>query len=652
MIIILCLAGIADICQAQVRSDSSCVSGIPASSENPEIPDFEKCFRILEKNRRTYNRYNDSIFLIKDHVAWSNFFKHRALKNAQLFTVNKKIISSMTDYFKQDKKLIPHEAYRNLCSGLQKLYADGKIDPFLGNQLCDILLEYYGSGRCPDSKNYAGLVDVFKGEFLYEIFTLGKDSLVLHQSYHYLKRSIREDRFRSPNYVESCLVALDNLTVTNWLYYKMQTVAEFRALVEERKILLRLPHTYLIMREKDYQRQQEKVEHAEESLVRNVYLADTTILEKQHADSLMQIIVARNLADPHLSGLSYSRTLVMQMMLGQITAKEAMNMVRRKYNREVMKNIYDKRYDIKELQKVLMPFMNYFYLNDVADVPYRKKRAAVKKMCEAIVTIYHLRQDQQADNTYVKYLNILATYPRAIKYLTEKERIYYLNELNVATQVTTYAHSLHVAMIAQKLMEGILAYQPELVKGVLGERRNGKVFLDTKKCMDFIFEAAMYHDIGKNAIISVVNNDFRPLTDEEFAIIKKHPALGAELLKIAPSLYEKFRDTTLGHHKWYNGKGGYPKDFDNTKSPKRILIDIITLSDCMQAATERIGRNYKSGKNFDRVMEEFRRDAGTRYNPDLVNFIDAHQDVARDLAALINDGWVDIYFDIYSRFMR
>ena len=539
-----------------------------------------------------------------------------------------------------------------MCSGLQKLYADGKIDPFLGNQLCDILLEYYGSGRCPDSKNYAGLVDVFKGEFLYEIFTLGKDSLVLHQSYHYLKRSIREDRFRSPNYVESCLVALDNLTVTNWLYYKMQTVAEFRALVEEHKILLRLPHTYLIMREKDYQRQQEKVEHAEESLVRNVYLADTTILEKQHADSLMQIIVARNLADPHLSGLSYSRTLVMQMMLGQITAKEAMNMVRRKYNREVMKNIYDKRYDSKELQKVLMPFMNYFYLNDVADVPYRKKRAAVKKMCEAIVTIYHLRQDQQADNTYVKYLNILATYPRAIKYLTEKERIYYLNELNVATQVTTYAHSVHVAMIAQKLMEGILAYQPELVKDVLGERRNGKVFLDTKKCMDFIFEAAMYHDIGKNAIISVVNNDFRPLTDEEFAIIKKHPALGAELLKIAPSLYEKFRDTTLGHHKWYNGKGGYPKDFDNTKSPKRILIDIITLSDCMQAATERIGRNYKSGKNFDRVMEEFRRDAATRYNPDLVNFIDAHQDVARDLAALINEGWVDIYYSIYSKFMR
>lgn len=222
----------------------------------------------------------------------------------------------------------------------------------------------------------------------------------------------------------------------------------------------------------------------------------------------------------------------------------------------------------------------------------------------------------------------------------------------MATQVTTYAHSVHVAMIAKKLMEGILTYQPDLLGGALGERRHGKVFLDPKECLNFIYQAALYHDIGKNGIISVVNNDYRPLTDEEFSIIKTHPSLGAELLKIAPSLYEKFRDTTLGHHKWYNGKGGYPEDFDNTKSPKRILIDIITLSDCMQAATERVGRNYKDGKTFDMVMEEFRRDAGTKYNPDLVKFIDSHEDVARDLAVLVGDAWVDIYFSIYSKYMR
>lgn len=640
VIVLLWLVGIPGFCQTPVRSDST------------EIPDFEKCFRLLEENRRVYNQYNDSIFLFRDHVAWTNFFKRRALKNTQLFLANKEIISTVFDYFRQDREKIPNEAYRLLYDGLQFLYLEEKIDPFLGNDLCDILLDFYRSGRCPEQQNFAGWVDRIKGEFLYHIYTLGKDSDALKQSYMYLKRAINEDRYYSPNPKESWLLALENLTITNWLNYKMQTVEEYYAYVAEFRRLLQLPLTFQLMSQKTYERLKQQAANADERLVRNVYLADTTIMEKQHADSLMQEIIARNLAKPHLSELSYSRTLMMQVLIGQFTAKEVMKSARKRYRQEFRKKIDNQRFDHIELQNVLLPYVNYFYLNDLADVPFRRKRAAVKQMYEDIITIYHHRLDQQTDNSYVKYLNFFATYPRAIKYLKEEERIRYLNELNVATQVTTYAHSVNVAMIARELMEGILEYQPELLKGALGEIRHGKVLLNSKKCLDFIYEAAFYHDIGKNGIISTVSNDYRPLTDEEYAIIKTHPALGAELLKIAPSLYEKYHDTTLGHHKWYNGKGGYPEDFDNTKSPKRILIDIITLSDCMQAATERIGRNYKEGKTFDMVMEEFRRGAGTKYNPDLVKFIDTHDDVARDLAVLINDAWVDIYFNIYSKFMR
>lgn len=81
------------------------------------------------------------------------------------------------------------------------------------------------------------------------------------------------------------------------------------------------------------------------------------------------------------------------------------------------------------------------------------------------------------------------------------------------------------------------------------------------------------------------------------------------------------------------------------------MIDIVPLSDCLQAATERIGRNYKGEKNFDTVMKEFRAEAGTRYNPDLVAFIDAHPDVADELSNLIEDGWVEIYYNIYKQFI-
>ena len=89
---------------------------------------------------------------------------------------------------------------------------------------------------------------------------------------------------------------------------------------------------------------------------------------------------------------------------------------------------------------------------------------------------------------------------------------------------------------------------------------------------------------------------------------------------------------------------------DNTQSPYRTLTDILTLSDCLQAATERIGRNYKNQKKFDTVIDEFRQDAGTRYNPEVVEFIDRHPELANRLRWLLTDGWLDIYYMIYKKY--
>ena len=84
---------------------------------------------------------------------------------------------------------------------------------------------------------------------------------------------------------------------------------------------------------------------------------------------------------------------------------------------------------------------------------------------------------------------------------------------------------------------------------------------------------------------------------------------------------------------------------------QRLLIDILTLSDCLQAATERIGRNYKNPKTFNTVINEFRHDAGTRYNPQVVEFIDRHPELAHRLNWLLTDGWMDIYYMIYSKYI-
>lgn len=51
-------------------------------------------------------------------------------------------------------------------------------------------------------------------------------------------------------------------------------------------------------------------------------------------------------------------------------------------------------------------------------------------------------------------------------------------------------------------------------------------------------------------------------------------------------------------------------------------------------------------------MKEFRRDAGTRYNHDIISFIDRHPQVGDWLRNNIDEGWYDIYYQIYKDFMN
>lgn len=621
------------------------------SQVGDSVPNLEQCFALLSKNRTLYNAYNDSIFLIHDHDQWVNFFRRRALKNHQIFAANKEIINTVMDYFAQDKERIPQEAYLRLFKGLHGYVHNDKNDPFVTVAVGEILRNYYQKRLCPDSVNYELLVNIWLATNEMQIYNVDKDASRYQRAYQCLQRNLQAENFVGfDDYPKLKAYTLWNLIRTQFLLRHVQTLDEFSACVRELRDMLKQDALIRCFEteKSNYLMMKSSVLSADENVIRNVYMVDTTIMNKHEADSVMNVIVARNLKTNTVSSATRLRTLLMQIRLGQVTAKQALEGSLKRY-KLVRDYVKKKRMEPDELADYIRPFFSFFYLNEIADISYAKKRRIVKGMCKDIEMAYTNRMDRQNKTEYVKYLNQLTTYPRVTKYLKPAERVHFLNALNVATQVTTYAHSVHVAIIAEELMKGVLAYQPELLVGALGDLQLSEITGNRKKYLNFIHDAGMYHDIGKNSIASVVNNDYRPLTDAEFAIIKQHPELGLQYLELSPDL-AKYRDTMLGHHKWYNGKGGYPASFDNIQSPKRILIDIVTLSDCLQAATERIGRNYKGDKNFDTVMAEFRKDAGVRYNPDLVNLIDEHPDLAKNLSDLIDDGWVEIYYNIYSQY--
>ena len=67
------------------------------------------------------------------------------------------------------------------------------------------------------------------------------------------------------------------------------------------------------------------------------------------------------------------------------------------------------------------------------------------------------------------------------------------------------------------------------------------------------------------------------------------------------------------------------------------MIDLITLCDCLDAATDCYGRNYHQAKTVEQVLSEFERDSGVRYHPDLVRFLRNSPALIQELQTVVTD---------------
>lgn len=136
-------------------------------------------------------------------------------------------------------------------------------------------------------------------------------------------------------------------------------------------------------------------------------------------------------------------------------------------------------------------------------------------------------------------------------------------------------------------------------------RRLGK---STKEQED-IYYIALLHDIGKIGIPDEIINKTSRLTDEEYAIIKIHPTIGADILENISELPE----IAVGahwHHERYDGKG-YPDQLKGEEIPE--VARIIGVADAYDAMTS--NRSYRNILPKSQVRDEIEKGKGTQFDP-------------------------------------
>jgi putative two-component system response regulator len=131
---------------------------------------------------------------------------------------------------------------------------------------------------------------------------------------------------------------------------------------------------------------------------------------------------------------------------------------------------------------------------------------------------------------------------------------------------------------------------------------------------DIILNASPMHDIGKIGIPDRILLKPGPLDPDEWVVMKRHPAIGAELLSGGSSELMQMAETIAHcHHEKWDGTG-YPRGLEGEAIP--LAARIVAVCDVFDALLSK--RPYKAPWTVEAALAELDKRAGSHFDPALV----------------------------------
>lgn len=139
---------------------------------------------------------------------------------------------------------------------------------------------------------------------------------------------------------------------------------------------------------------------------------------------------------------------------------------------------------------------------------------------------------------------------------------------------------------------------------------------------DEMMHAAAMHDIGKIGIPDAIMLKNGPLTPEEWAVMRQHPTMGADIIgEHTTPLLQKAKLVALYHHERWDG-AGYPHGLKGLDIP--LEGRIVAIADVFDALTSE--RPYKKAWTVEAAVAHIQEQAGKHFDPELVALFVARLD--------------------------
>lgn len=127
-----------------------------------------------------------------------------------------------------------------------------------------------------------------------------------------------------------------------------------------------------------------------------------------------------------------------------------------------------------------------------------------------------------------------------------------------------------------------------------------------------IEQVALLHDIGKIGIPDAILRKAGPLTDDEWVLMRQHPAIGARLVESIEPLAHLGPLIRAEHERW-DGTG-YPDGLAATEIP--LASRFVFVCDAYHAMTS--DRPYRATMSVEEARRELEANCGTQFDPEVV----------------------------------
>ncbi|MFH1621407.1 MAG: HD domain-containing phosphohydrolase [Patescibacteria group bacterium] len=151
-------------------------------------------------------------------------------------------------------------------------------------------------------------------------------------------------------------------------------------------------------------------------------------------------------------------------------------------------------------------------------------------------------------------------------------------------------------------------------------QESGNVFRLSSREIDVLCRASVLHDIGKVGVRDDILLKPGRLTDEEFAVMKKHTTIGADILDSVRQKYPGNVFIVMGvivarsHHERWDGTGYPDRLCDGEIPPPAVIMAIADVYDALRSR-----RCYKEPISHEEACEIIREGSGTQFHPKAVD---------------------------------